>query len=259
MASELYASRELTWLLLRRDFSAKHRQTVLGVLWVAISPLVMVAAFALLKTSGVVSLGDTKAPYPVFALLGLSLWHLFSGGINATSTSVVSSASFAGKVNFPKETLLLSSLGQPVVNAAIKFVLTGFVLAAYDLVPHWTAVLLPLAALPLLVLALGLGAILAFLNVMVRDFAFITGPAVTGLLFITPVLYATPPAGPLAAITRLNPLAHLIRAPRDLVLLGHLSDPRGFLISAAASAVVLLFAWRFFHLAEGRFAERIGK
>ena len=75
MFRELAGSRELIWRLFIRDFLAKHKQTILGVLWAIIMPLLMVGTFIFLNRTGVLNIGKTDVPYPVFALLGLSIWQ----------------------------------------------------------------------------------------------------------------------------------------------------------------------------------------
>ncbi len=79
----------------------------------------------------------------------------------------------------------------------------------------------------------------------------------TFLMFLTPVLYAKPTTGILARITEYNPLYHLISMPRDLVLMGTVLEPKGFLISTVISVIILIVCLVAFHLTETRIAERV--
>ena len=102
MLSELYESRELTLRLFLRNFKAKYRQTVLGFLWAVIMPLMTVGTFVFLNRAGVLNIGEVEIPYPAYALLGLTIWQVFAGGIRSCSNSIVAGGSMVVKINFPK-------------------------------------------------------------------------------------------------------------------------------------------------------------
>lgn len=258
MASELAGSRELIWRLFVRDFTARYRQTLLGVAWALIMPLVMVGTFVFLHRSGVLNIGELDLPYPAYALVGLTIWQVFASGLVACSNAIVSGGSMVTKINFSKETLVVAALGQTLVETLVRLVLVGAVFLFYGLAPTWTALLFPLALLPLLVLTLGLGLLLSLLNALFRDVANVVTILTTFLLLLTPVLYPTPASGPLHVLSGLNPLAVLVGGPRDLLLLGRLTEPTAFLWSGAGSLLLLLLSWHLFHLAETRIAERLG-
>jgi lipopolysaccharide transport system permease protein len=258
MISELVRSRELIWRLFIRDFSVRYKQTVLGVLWAVIMPLVLVGAFVLLNRSGVLNIGELEVPYAAYALLGLTVWQVFAGGLTATSNSIVSSGSMVVKINFPKETLVIASFGQTLVELLVRLALVVVVFIYYRLVPHWAAVFFPLALVPLLLFTLGLGFLLSLLNALLRDVANIITLATMFLLFLTPVLYPEPQSAVFQALTRVNPLAALVAVPRDLVLGSSISNPAAFSVASALSLAVFILGWRVFHLAESRMVERIG-
>src|SRR3990167_8286555 len=75
MVKEMISSRELIWRLFLRDFMAKYKQAILGILWAIIMPLTMIGVFVFLNRSGVFNIAETGVPYPIFALLGLSIWQ----------------------------------------------------------------------------------------------------------------------------------------------------------------------------------------
>lgn len=258
MALELINSRELIWRLFIRDFSARYKQTVLGVLWAIIMPLAMVGTFWFLKRSGVLNIGQVEIPYAAYALLGLTIWQLFAGGLVACSNSIVAGGSMVVKINFPKETLVIASLSQALLDTLIRLVLVIIVFVFYRIVPAWTVILFPLSLVPLLLLTLGLGFMLSLLNVLLRDVANIVTLATTFLLFLTPVLYPTPQAGLFQLFTEYNPLAALVTGPRDLVVSGYLTDPTSFAWASILSVVLFFLFWRVFHVAEMRMAERLG-
>ena len=258
MVAELIDSHELVWRLFLRDFEAKYRQTVLGFLWALIMPLLTVGTFVFLNRAGILNIGKVGIPYPAYALLGLTVWQIFSGGLRACSDSIVAGGSMVVKINFPKEALVLSSLGGALIETMVRVALTAFVFAIYKIVPAWTVVLFPFALIPLLLFTLGLGLMLSLLNAVFRDVANIVSLSTTFLLFVTPVLYPEPKAAFFKAFTVFNPLAALVSGPRDLVAKGYLTQSVSYLFYSGLSLAIFLISWRLFHLAEIRIAERIG-
>lgn len=257
MARELRMSRELIWRLFLRDFSARYKQSVLGVLWAVIMPVATVATFAFLNLSGVLNIGEVDVPYPAYALLGLTVFQMFAGGLAACSGAIVAGGGMVVKINFPKETLVIASLGQAVVETLIRVGLVALVFACYGIAPHWAAVFFPLLLLPLLLLTLGLGFLLSLLNVLVRDIAHIVTLGTTFLLFLTPVLYPAGKEGLFASVTAFNPLAALVAGPRDMVLSGRMADPLHYAWASGFCVLLFLVSWRLFHMVEPRMAERV--
>lgn len=127
MFSELSQSKELIARLSMRDFSARYKQSVLGILWTFIMPLFTVGTFVYLNYSGVFNLGETSIPYPAYALLGVTLWQLFATGVTACTGSLAGAGNLIGKINFAKESLILSSLSQTIFDFLIRvFVRNGY-------------------------------------------------------------------------------------------------------------------------------------
>ncbi len=257
MLDELINSRELIWRLFLRDFMAKYRQSILGVLWALIMPLVAVGTFVLLNQSGVLNIGDTGVPYPVFALLGLTIWQLFATGLTSCSNSIVGGGSMVIKINFPKESLVIASMAQSIFEFVARIALLIVVFAIYGIVPAWTTLFLPFALIPLILLTLGLGFLLSLSNVLMRDVANIVTLLTTFLLFLTPVLYPSPQTGLFTTLNMYNLLTPLVTGPRDLVIVGHLSQPSQFLWVSLFSFLIFVISWRIFHLVEPRMAERV--
>jgi len=255
MLRELVASRELIIRFFIRDFSAKYRQSIFGYFWALILPFIAIGTFIFLNRSGILNIGSTDAPYPIFALIGLSVWQLFSSGVVAGTNSLVAAGSMIGKINFPRESLVFASLAQAVFEFLIKVVLILIFFVIFKYVPHWTIIFLPIAVIPILFFTLGLSLILSLVNGIARDTANVVSLGVNFLLFLTPVLY--PQEGRYIWFFKLNPLTALVNAPRDLALYGSIQQPTDFLIATILSITLFLFAWRLFHLVETKIPERI--
>ncbi len=253
-------TRESKWLirqLFLRDFKAMYNQSLLGVLWAIIIPLITLGTFIVLRSSGLFSVGAIEVPYPIYALLGLIFWQLFVTGILQSTNSLTSAGTMIKKINFPREALIFASFGNTIVSFLIQIVIVSILFSIYGFVPNWKFVLFPLMVIPILLLTCGLGFIFSIINGIIRDLGRILSLGLTFLLFVTPILYEIPESGVVATLARVNPLFYLSTAPRDIALTGTISYPFGFFISCALSVFVFFFCWMAFHLTETRIAERI--
>ena len=256
----LQQTKESTWLtrqLFVRDFKAMYSQSLLGMVWALLIPLVTLATFILLRSSGLFSVGVIEVPYAIYALLGLAFWQLFATGIVQSTNSLVSGGAMIKKINFPKEALVFSSFGNTIVSFAFQMAAVFILFGVYGFIPHWQFVIFPLMVIPVLLLTCGLGFICSIINGVIRDLGRILGLLLTFLLFITPIAYVRPETGFLATLALINPMYYLSVGPRDIALTGTLSNPFGYFVSCACSIFIFFFCWIAFHLTETRIAERI--
>jgi lipopolysaccharide transport system permease protein len=257
MFAELIESRELTWRLFRRDFSARFRQNVGGILWAFVSPVILVGGVMLLRSSGMLNVGDLDAPYPVYAVLGLTVWLMFAGVVGGCTGALAGAGDLVRRINFPREALVLSAAGHVLVDVLIRLVLFAFVLAWFRVVPCWTSIFLPLVVLPILLLGLALGFILSALNAVVRDIGNAASIVLTYLVFLVPAMYPCPESGLLATLMKYNPLTPPVTASLDIVLRGTITEPLPFIAVSLGSLAAVLLAWRVFHMLEPLVAERV--
>lgn len=250
-------NRWLTWQLFKRDFLTMYKQSVVGILWAFIIPLVSVGTFIVLNRAGIFSIGEINVPYPIYALLGISFWQLFSTGLVAASNSLVSAGDMIVKINFSRKSLVFASTGKALVSFLVQFVLVLILFAFYRYLPSGYIFLVPFLLIPSFLLMLGFGFIFALFSSVMRDITNAISILMTFLLFLTPILYAKPNLGVLEKITQYNPIYYLISVPRDLVLMGEASDWKGFWISAAVSVIIFIIFSVIFHLTETRAAERV--
>ncbi len=254
---EIRENRWLTYQLFKRDFSATYKQSFFGIFWALIMPVISMGTFIVLKQSGLFSVGEINVPYPIYAVLGLAFWQLFSSGLISSSSSLIKAGSMITQINFSKKSLVFAAAGQSILSFAIQFILVIILFLFYGIAPSIAIALVPLIIIPLLLLTLGLGLILSILNGVVRDVGNVLGLLMTFLMFLTPILYAKPRMGILTNITKYNPLYYLISGSRDLVLTGAVSEPSGFLISVVASPAIFAVCLLVFHLTETRITERV--
>jgi lipopolysaccharide transport system permease protein len=254
---EVKQNRWLTYQLFRRDFAALHKQTHIGFLWIFIIPLINVGIFVMLNRSGILNFGDINAPYPMYALLGMAFWQLFSTVVITGGSAVNSAGDMLTRINFSKKSLVIASMGRPIISFFIQLLLAGILFVVYRTVPNKGTFLIPLVLIPLILFSLGLSFIISILNAAIRDTGNLLSISMTLFMYATPVLYARPKTGILSLITRYNPMYYFISAGRDLILTGKIIELKGFLCTSSLSLIIFTLALLFFHLTETRIAERI--
>jgi homopolymeric O-antigen transport system permease protein len=255
---ELWRYRELLFFLVWRDVKIRYKQTVLGVAWAVLQPLLMMAVFTVffgrlagLPTGGV--------PYPLFAFAGLLPWMFFSASLAAAGNSVVASERLITKIYFPRLAVPFAAVGAAAVDFLIACGLLFVLMAAYGVAPGWSILLAPVMFLFIAIAGLGFGTLLAALNVKYRDFRYVIPFLVQFWMFATPTVYMQPPAdadGTLHTVLNLNPLTGLIAAFRAACL--GTEVPWGqFAMSAAFVTVVFAAGCLYFRKAEDEFADII--
>ena len=256
MLQDLARSRELIWRLVVRDLSVRYRQSILGYAWAILPPIVMVAAFTFLARTRVLTIGQTSFPYVSYALWSIGVWQLFSGSLQACTNSLTTAGSLVTKINFPKEALIFGAIGQPLFDFLVRLIPVIIVFIWQRVVPAWQALFLPFVFVPILLLALGFGFVLAVANLLLRDIGNALGIVLTFGMFLAPIVYPPPVDWPFVLVNVLNPFSPLLIASQDLVSTGHLSMPSAFALAWLFSLIVFLLGWRFFRMAINRIAER---
>jgi len=254
MFKEIVDSRQLIWLLIRRDISVRYRQSILGYVWAVLPPIVTVAIFAFLNVSRVVPIGDTRIPYVAYAIWGLSVWQLFAGCLSACTASLVAGGTLVTKVSFPREVLVIAALGQPIFDFCVRLLPVIAVFTWYGVLPHWNFVFVPMLLLVVTLLALGFGFVLSIANLVLRDTSNALAMALSIGMFLTPILYPAPVRWPFFLVNFLNPLSPLVTATQDLIAVGYISRPEMALAAGLFSLLLSIAGWRAFHVTIPRVA-----
>lgn len=255
---ELWQYRELLVFLAWRDLLVRYKQTVIGVAWAVLRPLVTVVIFSLVF-GRIAKLPSGNVPYPLFALAGLLPWQLFSTAFADASASVVGSSQLVSKVYFPRLIIPISATLSSLVDFAITAVMLAATSLWYGVHPGPRALwLLPLTAL-CLIAALGSGIWFAALYVRYRDVRHLVPFLLQLGLYASPVGFASslvPPRWRL--LYSLNPLVGVIDGFR-WALFGTAASPglRSLAISALLALLVLLTGLYYFRNTERVFADII--
>jgi lipopolysaccharide transport system permease protein len=216
----------------------------------------MVAVFTFLSRTRVLTIGQTSFPYVSYAIWSIGVWQLFSASLQACTNSLTSAGSLVTKVNFPKEALLFGAIGQPLFDFLVRLIPVIIVFIWQGVVPAWQALFLPFVFVPILLLALGFGFVLAIANLLLRDIGNALGIVLTFGMFLAPIVYPPPVDWPFVLINILNPFSPLLIATQDLIGTGHLSRPATFTFACLFSFLVFSLGWRFFRTAICRIAEK---
>jgi len=186
---ELWEAREIFYRFGARDVVLRYRQTVVGVTWVVLQPLVTAAIFAVVFGQ-VADLPSGDVPYFLFAFTGMMAWNLFSGVLSRSAPSLVANQALVSKVFFPRMLVPLSTMLSVLLDFAVSLVLFVVLLVVNGVNPGWAILTAPLWILCALVLASGLGLAGAALNVKYRDVTYVLPWITQVLLYATPVAYA---------------------------------------------------------------------
>jgi len=257
LLGDLFASRELAWRLAIRDISAQYRQAMLGILWAFILPLVNTMTWIFLSESGIVSLGETSIPYPVYVFAGTMLWQILIDAVNAPLTETMAARAMLSKLNFPREALILSGIYKTLFNALIKVFLVIFAIMFFGIFPTWSLLWLPVGVFSLILTGTAIGLLITPVGILYTDIGKAIPMFMQFLMYVTPVVFAMPEGGLAGLIFRLNPFSYLILTARDWVTGIPIEYLNEFLIVNAASFVMLIIVLIIYRLAMPMLIERM--
>ena len=225
---ELVQYRELTKNLVIRDLKIRYKNSILGVLWSLLNPLFMTLVFTIVFT---LMLRRGTENYPVFFMSGYLPWSFLAASVSTSITSIVGNAPLVKKIYFPREVLPLSGVLSNLVNFLLSLVVLFALIFAFSVKLTPAILMLPLIILAQTFLALGLGFFLATANVFYRDTQHIMQVVMQAWFFLTPIFYpidTLPESANILGMTvniqlwvrRLNPMASLVAAYRDVLYYG---------------------------------------
>ena len=257
MFADLASSQDLAWRLFLRDLSAQYRQSLLGVFWAFLPPLITSLIFIVLQSRQVINFAVTSIPYPVYVLVGTILWQIFTDSLNAPLKAITAARSFLVKINFQREALIMAAFYLVVFNVLIRMIILAAVFVFFHLQPTPALLLVPFTMLALIILGMGIGLLLTPLGALYTDVSTSLPIAVQLFFFITPVVYPIPHIFPLSLLAVLNPVTPLLTASRDLITTGSIANPTAFFVVSGLSLVLLFLAWIIYRVALPIIIERM--
>lgn len=253
--NEIWRYRELLFFLAWRDVKVRYKQTILGIVWAIIQPLITMVIFSVIFGQ-LAKLPSEGIPYPVFSYCGLLPWQLFAVTLQKGSTSLVGNAHLITKVYFPRLIIPLSAIAVGLVDFAISFIVLFGLMVFFGIGLSWPILWLPLFVLFTSLTALAVGLWVSALNVQYRDVQYIIPFVVQAWMFISPVAYSAEliPKGPWRILYGVNPLTGVIQGFRWALLGGHPPDEL-MAISVIVVGVSLVSGLFYFRRMEKRFAD----
>jgi len=237
---DLWRSRGLVRVLAEREFQSRYKQTVLGIVWALLTPVLLVFVFAVFVNRAFnINTGD--APYILFAYIGLIPWNFFSFSLSRGGQSLVLDSGVINKVRCPREVFPLSGMASAGIDMGISLFVLGalFIATGYEL--KTTVVWVPLIFAVQLAFVAGITLVFAILGVYFRDL-YQAMPLLLQLgLLATPVAYGIEaiPEKWWSVYAAINPLAGVIESYRETMLYGY-APPWDLLLPAGAAALVWL-------------------
>jgi lipopolysaccharide transport system permease protein len=255
---ELWKYRELFYFLSWRDVLVQYKQTVVGILWSVLRPLLTILVFTFVF-GRLARLPAEGIPYPLLVFCGMLPWHFFAGSLSESSNSLVGNANLISKIYFPRLIVPVSTLLAGLVDFLISFVILFGLLGWYGLWPDWHWLALPFFLLLACAAALGAGLWFAAWNVKYRDFRYIIPFVVQFGLYISPVGFSsTIIPVKWRQVYAINPMVGAIDGFRWAFSGGRtVMNLQTILISTAVSLILLSSGLIYFRKMEREFADII--
>ena len=260
---DLWRYRELFYFLAWRDILVRYKQTVIGVAWAVIRPLLMTVIFTIFagKVAGLKS--PAGVPHALLVMAAMLPWQFFSTAMTEASNSLTGNANLISKVYFPRLVVPAGAVITSFVDFLITFGLMAVTMLCFRFVPDWHLVFLPLFVLLAFGAAFGIGLWLCALNVEYRDFRYIIPFIVQFGIYVSPVIYTSADikaklGETFARFYALNPMAGVIDGFQWSLLAGKTDLDWQIVLTSVIVVIFLLVTgiW-YFRKMERTFADVI--
>jgi lipopolysaccharide transport system permease protein len=255
---DLWIYRELVYFLTWRDLKVRYKQSVLGVLWAIINPLITTVVFAVIF-GNFAKFPSDNVPYPIFSYAATLPWTFFAAALTVSARSMLTSGGMVSKIYFPRIIVPLSSVFANLVDFLVGFVIMIGFLIFYHITPTINMVWLPAFLLLATITALGVGLWFSALLVMYRDINYVLPFLTTIWMYISPVVYASSTIPEKwRMLYSLNPMVGVIEGFRWALLGTQQSiSPMMIAISSGISIIIFVTGLFFFRRMERVFADMI--
>jgi lipopolysaccharide transport system permease protein len=256
---DLWRFRELFFVLSLRDLTVRYKQTVIGVLWAIIRPLLTMVVFTIVFGKLAKLPSDGQAPYALMVYAAMLPWQFFASALQESSSSLVVNSMLISKVYFPRLIIPTSSIITSLVDFFLSFVILLGLMVYFQFTPTWNMVYLPIFLLIAIFTAIGIGLYITSLNVKFRDFRYIIPFIIQFGLYVSPVGFSSSIIPEkFRLLYSLNPMVGVIDGFRWAILGGEsqIYWP-GFYLSVGIMFFFLWLGLRTFRKMEKSFADII--
>jgi lipopolysaccharide transport system permease protein len=257
----IWKGRDLLNQLVRRNIEVRYKGTVMGLVWMVVTPLVMLAVYTFVfgvvfKARWGAGFGDSKAAFALILFCGMAVFNIFSESVNGSVGIVTGNPNYVKKVVFPLELLPVSAV---LSGCFFGLVWIGILLLGTVLFLHrfcLAAVCLPLVFVPLILLSCGIAWLVASLGVFFRDLAHVIGVALQALFFLTPIFYSVEMVPEsFKPILLFNPLTSIVQSARQVLMYDQWPDWPALGIVTLLSTVVFQLGYFWFMKTKRGFAD----
>jgi lipopolysaccharide transport system permease protein len=253
---DLWRYRELLYFMVWRDLKVRYKQTVLGLVWVVMQPLLTTVVFTVFL-GFLARIPSDGVEYPLLAFSGLLPWTFFANAVSNGSNSLVSNAHLLTKVYFPRLIIPFAAVGGRLVDFGVSFLMLAAMMLFYRVPVGWGVLMLAPLVLLLGLFSLGVSLWASALNVRYRDVGIALPVLIQLWMFISPVVYpATLVPEGWRRLYSLNPLAGIIEGFRA-ALFGREFDWPALASAAAVTLALLVYAAFAFKRMEKTFADLV--
>ncbi len=258
----LWHYRDLIAMMVKRDFVAFYKQTILGPLWFLLQPLLTTIVFTIVFGQ-IAKLPTNGLPQVLFYLSGIVMWNYFAACLNTTSNTFVANAGIFGKVYFPRLVIPISVVITNMLSFGIQFVLflallIFFMLQGAVVAPNLWILVTPLLVLQMGCLGLGCGIIVSSMTTKYRDLSLLVTFGVQLWMYATPVVYPVSMAsGLMSWVLILNPMTAIIEIFRYAFLGGQMIPLWYWLVSGAITVILFMVGIILFSKVEKNFMDTV--
>jgi lipopolysaccharide transport system permease protein len=260
--ADVWRYRELFFFLSWRDILVRYKQTVIGILWAVIRPVLTTLVFTIIGGK-LAKLPSDGLPYPVLVFSAMLPWQFFSSALTEASNSLISNANMLSKIYFPRLIVPASAVIVSLIDFLISVGILAALMAWYQVSPTWRLAALPGFTLLAFFAAFGPSLWLAALNVKYRDFRYVVPFIVQFGLYVSPVMFSSSVirgklGDTVAQFYCLNPMVGVIDGFRWAV--GGQADSYlgiNLLVSAGMTTLLLLTGLKYFRATEDNFSDII--
>lgn len=256
--SSVWAHRELVLVLARREISVRYRQTVVGLLWVLLQPLVTTAIFTTVFVFFMRIPDQGGGPYPLFAFAGIAVWQYFTRIISEGGGSLVSSSAMITKVAFPRLIIPLIAPIAAGVDCLIAVIALVVLTGLFGAHLSWTLIFAPLVIFAVGAFGYAIVLSLAPLNAVYRDIGIVMPFVIQIAMYLSPIVYpASLVPEKIRWLYELNPVAVMVSAMRWAVLGTNAPSLSGIVTFVVATVLLFWGGLRTFRRMEANLVDRI--
>jgi lipopolysaccharide transport system permease protein len=247
LAKTLGRHRRLIIQMTKREVVGRYKGSALGLAWSFLNPVFMLIVYTFVFSEifksrwGGIGSDDSKTQFALVLFVGMIVLNLFNEVLNRAPGLISANINYVKKVVFPIEILPIIALATALFHSMVSLAVLLIAYAIFNGHVYWTAILIPLVLLPLVVVIAGFAWMLASLGVFLRDVGQTIGIITTVLTFLSPVFY------PVTAVPErfrpfimMNPLTFIIEQAREVLIWGHLPNLMGL---SAYLLIAICIAW----------------